>query len=264
MEGGQLADAVRRDPNGAVRALLARAVWAPDLAAALELQAALPLGWIAVTRDGGAVVDPLTVRIGRGDSPLERRAEADRLAREAEALATEAETAEREAAVATTATTTTRAALEQARATESDAASRRRRAEDAERSAGRELEAVAREAAWHAAQAERLATEAERAQAALAAFDPRPGGASTGPGDAGQGEREAIAAWESRAAELRPRRDRLAADAAAQDRTRRDAEGRRARAEAAIALAEGRISGVDREIAALADRERAAGDERDA
>ncbi|HEU0244999.1 MAG TPA: hypothetical protein VFQ75_13935, partial [Candidatus Limnocylindrales bacterium] len=37
----------------------------------------------------------------------------------------------------------------------------------------------------------------------------------------------------------------------------------RARAEAAVALADGRIAGADRDLAALADRERTAGDERD-
>jgi chromosome segregation protein len=63
--------------------------------------------------------------------------------------------------------------------------------------------------------------------------------------------------------ELRIRRDRLAADVAGYERTRRDAEGRRARAEASTTLAEGRIVSTERDLAALADRERTAGDERD-
>ena len=231
--GGRLADAVRRDPNGAVRALLARAVWAPDLAAALELQPVLPLGWLAITRDGSAVVDALTVRIGRGDSPLERRAEADRLERDVVALQAEADEAEREAKAATAAAAAARTALETARVAESAAAARRRRAEDLERAAGRELEAAAREAAWHASQAERLALEAERAAAALVVLEARAAGDGGGPGDAaGSAEADALAAWEARVAELRTRRDRLAADVAAHERTRRDAEGRRARAEA--------------------------------
>src|SRR3954454_6573109 len=91
--GGLLADGVRRDPHGVVRPLLARAVWVPDLASALEVQAVLPAGWLAVTRDGSAVVAPVAVRIGRGDAPLERRAEADRLARDVAALEAEAATA---------------------------------------------------------------------------------------------------------------------------------------------------------------------------
>jgi chromosome segregation protein len=261
--GGRLADAVRRDPNGAVRALLARAVWTPDLATALDVQAVLPLGWLAVVRDGSAVVDTFTVRIGRGDSPLERRAEADRLAREAEALQAEADAAEAETKTAATAAAQARAALEAARAAESAAAARRRRAEDLERSAGRELEAAAREAAWHAAQAERMAGEADRAAAALAVLEARPPQDAPS-GDEGAAEQEAIRAWEGRVSELRSRRDRLANDVAAADRVRRDAEGRRARAEAAVALAEGRITNAERDLALLADRERAAGDERDA
>ena len=127
---------------------------------------------------------------------------------------------------------------------------------------GRELEAAAREAAWHTAQAERLAAEAERAAAALAVLEARP--ATDAPtGAAAAGEQEAIAAWESRVGELRTRRDRLAGDVAAHERARREAEGRRARAEAAVAMAEGRIAATERDLEALADRERAAGDERD-
>ena len=58
----------------------------PDVESALGLQHLLPLGWLAVTRDGSAVVDAFSVRMGRGDSPLERRAEADRLEASAESL----------------------------------------------------------------------------------------------------------------------------------------------------------------------------------
>ncbi len=261
--GGRLADALRRDPAGVVRALLARAVWTPDLAAALDIQAALPLGWIAVTRDGSAVVDALTVRIGRGDSPLERRAEVDRLAREAVSLEDEARAAEVELEAATAAAAGARAALEAARTVESAAASRRRRAEDMERSAGRDLEAAAREAAWHATQAERLTADAARAAAALQVLETRPP-TEAAAGDAVTPVQEGISAWESRVGEIRTRRDRLAADVAEHDRARREVDGRRARAEAAIALAEARIASVERDLAALADRERAAGEERDA
>jgi chromosome segregation protein len=261
--GGRLADAIRRDPNGAVRALLARTVWAPDLGAALELQAVLPLGWLAVTRDGSAVVDALTVRVGRADSPLERRAEADRLGRDVEALQAEADAAERETGTSTTAAAEARSALEAARVSESAAAASRRRAEDMERAAGRDLEAAAREAGWHLAQAERLASETRRAAEALRVLEAERPAATTGDAT-GPGEAEAIAAWEGRVAELRVRRDRLAADVAVSEGKRRDAEGRRARAEASTALAEARIVSTERDLAALADRERTAGDERDA
>ncbi|HEY3334273.1 MAG TPA: chromosome segregation protein SMC [Candidatus Limnocylindrales bacterium] len=260
--GGRLVDAVRRDPNGAVRALLARGAWTPDLASALSLQPLLPLGWVAVPRDGSAVVDAFTIRVGRGDSPLERRAEADRLAREVEALQAEADAAEAETAGAARAAQDVRAALEHARADESAAAAQRRRAEDVERSAGRELEAAAREAAWHTAQSERFVGEAARAASALAGLDARTSD-DTPTGVGAAGEQEAIGAWEGRVSELRGRRDGLSNEVAAQDRIRREAEGRRARAEAAVALADGRIAGADRDLAALADRERAAGDERD-
>ena len=264
--GGRLADAIRRDPHGAVRPLLARAVWAPDLSAALELQAVLPLGWLAVARDGSAVVDALSLRMGRGDSPLERRAEIDRLGREVAALQAESDAAEQEAGTSTAGAAGARAALEEARIAESAAVAHRRRAEDVERAAGRDLEAAAREAAWHASQAERLAGEVERASAALAVMDAEPSGAgSTGStGDPnGNGEAEASAAWEGRVAQVRARRDRLASDVAERERTRREREGRRARAEASLTLAEGRIASSARELAALADRERAGSDERD-
>ncbi|MCJ7711433.1 MAG: hypothetical protein MUQ32_11470, partial [Chloroflexi bacterium] len=261
--GGRLVDAIRRDPNGAVRALLGKTVWAPDLAAALELQAVLPLGWSAVTRDGSAVVDALTVRVGRGDSPLERRAEADRLERDVEVLQADADTAERETRTSATEATSARATLEAARVAESSAIALRRRAEDVERAVGRDVESAAREAAWHASQAERLEGEAERAITALRVLETQPRTTAADGDPAGGGEAEALAAWDGRVAEVRTRRDRLAADVASHERSRRDAEGRRARAEASLTLAEGRIAATERDLAALADRERTAGDERD-
>ena len=262
--GGRLADALRRDPNGAVRSLLARTLWAPDLQSVLAVQAALPVGWLVVARDGSAVADALTVRIGRGDSPLERRAEADRIERDLEVLQGEADEAEKATRAGTQAAGEGRAALEAARTAESAAAARRRRTEDVERAAGRDLEAATREAAWHAAQAERFAGEAERAAAALAVLDQSMPGEGPALADGGTGDVEALGAWERRVGELRTRRDRLAGDVATHERARREAEGRRARSEAAITLAEGRIANAERDLAALADRERGAGDERDA
>ena len=78
------------------------------------------------------------------------------------------------------------------------------------------------------------------------------------------GEPDAIAAWEARLGELRTRRDRLAAEASTQDRARRDAEARRAGAEAAASLAERRIATADGDMDALGVREQAAADERTA
>jgi chromosome segregation protein len=258
--GGRLADALRRDPAGVVRPLLARVVWAPDLAAVLELQPVLPPGWIAVTRDGSAVADAIAVRLGRGDSPLERRAELERLERELEGLAGEAAAADAARAAADAEASSARTALEQARAAESAAAGRRRRAEELERAAGRDAEAAAREAAWHAAQAERLVAEVDRAAAALAALEAPP---AASPGDLPDPDAEAAGAWEARVAELRVRRDRLAAEVASVERTRRDVEARRARAEAAVAMAEARVASAARDLAALDERERVALAERD-
>jgi chromosome segregation protein len=258
--GGRLADALRRDPAGVVRPLLARVVWAPDLAAVLEVQAALPAGWLAVARDGSAVADSITVRLGRGDSPLERRAELERLERELEGRSADAGGAEAARAAADAEAAMARAALEEARAAESSASGRRRRAEELERAAGRDAEAAAREAAWHTAQAERLASEADRAAATLASLETRPAGVS---GAAPSVDAAAVAAWESRVADLRSRRDRLAGEVAALERTRRDAEARRARAEAGVAMAEARVRSAARDLEALGERERTAAAEHD-
>ncbi len=88
--GGVLAEAVRRDSNGAARRLLGRAVWLPDLDACLAIQPDLPPGWVAVPRDGAAVVTDRTVRLGPAEGLLERRAEAERLTADVARLEAEA------------------------------------------------------------------------------------------------------------------------------------------------------------------------------
>ena len=261
--GGRLGDAVRMDPNGAARKVLARAAWVPDLPSALGVQPYLPSGWLLVTRDGGAVVDSVTIRVGRTDAPLERRAETDRLARELAALETEAREADRESEQATVAAAQARSSLERARVAEAEAVSQRRRAEEVERGAGRALEAATREAAWHQAQAERLGAEAARAAAAAAVFRTQPPARSVEATTESPAEADARAAWEARVAELRARRDRIASDVGSNEQARREADARRARAEAAVALADARIAGVAHDLGALADRELAAGAERD-
>ncbi len=274
--GGRLRDAVRRDAAGAARALLDRVMWVPDLDAAVRVQAVLPLGWLLVTRDGGAVLDPFSIRIGRGESPLEARAEADRLAREAATLGREADAAVQGLAAAESQVAKAGERLERARAAEASAAAARRRAEEAERAAGRSFEAAAREAAWLRSQADRLAAELDRARGGLEAMqaaarsdsgaataDGSAAGAATPATTAGPStESDAITAWEARLAELRTRRDRLAGEAGAQDRIRRDAEARRAGAEAAASLAERRIATADGDLAALDEREQVATAER--
>ena len=62
--GGTLDASVRHDPTGAARRLLAHAAWLPDLAGCVTIQGDLPAGWIAVPRDGSAVVTDITVTLG--------------------------------------------------------------------------------------------------------------------------------------------------------------------------------------------------------
>ena len=266
--GGRLDAALRADPGGAARRLLASAVWLPDLAGVLAVRDLLPPGWVAVSRDGSVVAGPLTVAFGRPDPVLERRAEAERLALELEAAGALALRTGEEAAAVEAELGTARTTLGELRAAESAAAAARRRAEDEERTAGRAAEATAREAAWLAAQLARLEVETARLRSSLAALEASAGGPAGAPEpaesapDAGQGA--ALRTWEERAAELGERRDRLAAALAEHDRRRRAAEARRAQAEAAVALDEERIVRAEREAAGLADREREIRAEREA
>ncbi len=262
--GGTLDAAVRRDAGGAARRVLARAAWLPDLAACLAIQAVLPAGWIAVPRDGSAVISELGVTLGAAESVLERRAESERLDREAAALDGQVADLRAAAVRAAAEAQAASAAAETARAEEGRAGGERRAAEEAERLAARRLETVVREASWHEAQAERLAAELERARATVAASGPEASGQvvpDETAADAADGS--ALAAWESRAAELRLRRDRLAADAGAREASRREAEQGRARAEASTALAEERMARADREVGALGERERSLAEARD-
>ncbi len=262
--GSLLADAIRRDPTHSMGRVLARAAVVDDLPTAVGLQAELPAGWSIVTRDGTAIVTELSVRLGRGDAPLERRAEADRIRSDVTRLASEATAAATDAAAARQHGETTRATADAAATAETRAAVDRRRAEDVERTAARELEAVAREAGWHAAQITRLEADVDRAREALTVLEGAGLWGSEPPVDSAvapvasprpaEDEAAAIATWEARAADLRARRDRLAADQAAVDATRRDAEGRRARAEATVSMDEERIVRAERDLAGLAER----------
>ncbi len=264
--GGLLSDAIRRDGTGAASRLLARTAWVPDLAAGMAIQASLPPGWTIVPRDGSAVLSELAVTLGTGESVLERRAEATRLATEAERLGTELDGLRAAAAEAADAAARARASLEAARGEEARAGAVRREVETEERVAARDLEGLVREAAWATAQAERLQHEHERAVAALAILE----AADAGSGDRvppeaiSADETDAVEAWERRAAELRARRDRLAEDASTRDAARRDAEARRARADAATGIAEERMGRADRELAGLDERVRTLAAERDA
>ena len=262
--GGVLAEAVRRDSHGAARRLLGRAVWLPDLDACLAIQPDLPPGWVAAPRDGAAVVTDRTVRLGPAEGLLERRAEAERLSADVARLETEAGALQAAAAAAANTATAAREEAERRRDEEAEAAAARRRAEDVERIAVRDHEARLRESGWHLAQAERLEAEAARARAALEALDGIADGGTAGVADGEEApDGAAVAAWEARITELRARRDRLAAQVAALDNERREADGRHARAQASLAMDEERISRADRETAALGERERVLQNERD-
>jgi chromosome segregation protein len=257
--GGLLGDALRRDGTGAAGRLLARAAWVPDLAAAIGLQPHLPPGWVVVPRDGTAVVGEVVVRLGTGERLLEARAEFESLMGELRSAEAAAGAAAEAATEATASTTTARSDVDSAQAAEWEASGTRRTAEEAERMAARRLEALMRESGWHAAQAARLAGEVERARAALPpAVDATDGSTLAG------SDRDAMATWEARAAELRARRDRLAAAVAEVEGVRREAERRRAAAEAAIAMNESRIAATDRGADLLAERERQLAAERSA
>ena len=257
--GGRLVDAVRSDPAGIVRRLVATTAWVPDLAALVMVQPYLPAGWSAVVRDGSAVAGALAVRFGRPEGALDRAAEEDRLARDLGALDGEVAVAQAGADQARQAAAAGRAVLTNAAVAESAAEAERRRAEDRERSAGRAAEAATREAAWLAAQADRFDAEADRLRAALVALDAEGLAATTGDAaDATPIELAAIEQWEARVTERRTRRDRVAADAAAADRARRDAEALRAATQAGAAMDHDRLARAEHEADTLAERRRQA------
>jgi chromosome segregation protein len=267
LHGGLLAQAVRHDGIGAARRVLARAAWVPDVAALLDLQAAIPDGWVVVTRDGSIVATSLTIVLGRGDTPLEHRAELERLAAELERAEAEATAGERAASAAVERAVAARAGLDAARAEESRTAAVRRAADEAERIAGREAENVAREAGWHAAQAMRAEAEVARLAEAVSGLEAAAaeratrtaGSAGVGPPDA-----SALETWESRVLELRARRDRSSRQLTEADRARRDVEAILARADAAATYAEQRIERADEDSRSLAERESVLLAERDA
>jgi len=259
--GGRLAESVRVDPGGSASRLLARAVWVPDLNAALIVYPKLPAGWVAVTREGAVVTALGVVSMGRAESLLERRAEVERLDEEVAGLATDAAAATAEAAQASSAAATARQALESAREAERRASAVHREAEEAERRATRALETIAREAAWRTSQSTRLEADRDRlresvkqvAAAAEAAGVAAAGdAAAAAPNDA---RAIALREWEARAASLRTRRDQLATEEATLEATRREAEAHRARAAAAANLDQERILSLERQTADLVRRE---------
>jgi len=272
--GGRLAEAIRVDPMGVATRLLARSVWVPDLNAGIAVQPKLPVGWVAVTRDGAVITSAGVVSMGRSESLLERRAEVDRLAEEVARLETAATAATAAANVTAKAASAARAAVDAAREAERRAGAVRHEAEESERRATRSLETVAREAAWRSAQAGRLEADRDRLAetvrqateaAVVAAASPAAGSdgartAATGPA----AERaSAIREWEERAASLRGRRDQLGAEESSLEAVRHEAEAHRARAAAAAAFDQDRMASLERQTAELARREQQIGAERE-
>ena len=282
--GGPLAPAIRSDPTGAARRLLAAVAWVPDLEAAIELEPSLPAGWAIVTLDGGAVLRGPALRLGADEGPLDRRAEADRLEAEVTDLGARRGTLQALVERHDGEAAATGRGLAEARAERERAEDERRSAEVARTAAERGLEAAGREAAWLEAQRARVAAAVERAAATLGALDgaspaasgtPRDERAAAGPAtpDAGgpaageaSGDETAAAGpgrghidlLEARIADLRATRDRVEAAWRASEAQRREAERERSRAEASVAIAERRIAEADSLLVGLAGRRSAA------
>lgn len=257
--GAPLLEAVRHDPAGIVRRLVANAVWVPDLSSLLSLQPHLPLGWSAVVRDGSAVAGAVAVRFGRPEGALERAAEEGRLSRELAELEAEAAGAQALAEEARQAAVAARSAMVRATEAESVAGAARRRAEDRERAAGRGAEAAAREAAWHAAQAGRLEAESHRLRDVLLELETSGAAlASVAPDGTTPDEAAAMEHWQARVVERRTQRDRVAAELANADRSRREAEAARAAAEQGAAMDHERLLRAERETDQLDERRREA------
>ncbi len=267
--GGRLAEAVRVDPGGAAIRLLARAVWVPDLTAALTVHPKLPPGWVAVTREGAVVTALGVVSMGRAESLLEHRAEVERLVHEVSGLTTDAAAATGDATEAAQGAAAARMALESAREAERRASAAHREAEESERRATRALETIAREAAWRSSQASRLEADRDRlresVKQAAAASEAADFGAARDAAAAAPNDDRATALreWEARAVSLRARRDQLATEEATLEGIRREAEAHRARAAAAANLDQERIASLERQTADLVKREQEIDSERE-
>lgn len=255
--GGLLVEAVRADPIGVARRLLARWAWAPSLADAVDLAAALPPGWRVVARDGALVGADGVVAVGRSDAPLERRTELATLEAELSTGRAGTEEAEGRLEVADAAGVGSRGRFTAARRDLDAQTARRRAAEEAERRAARAAEQAARELAWAETRAAAAGAEMSPLAARLAtleaAMTASSGDDSSPAGEAGIAE--ALAAWETRIGELGHRHTSLAAARAAREAKIREIETERVRAESAGQAAEERLARVEAELTALADRE---------
>jgi chromosome segregation protein len=257
--GGLLGDAVRADPAGVARRFLARWAWAPSLVDAVDLAAALPVGWRVVAAGAGVAGSDGVVVLGAGDAPLERRIELAALEADAAAAAAAADGHAERVAAAEAAARAARTAVEEARRAVADAARDHRQAEEAVRAADRRAEHAAREAAWaatrlHALEPD-LAPLAERLAGLEAATPGEEAEGVPGAAPAEAAAAGALATWDARVRELAERREAVAAARGRREEERRAAAATRARAEAAAQLAEERIARAEGEAAGLAARE---------
>lgn len=252
--GGHLADAIRRDPSGAVTLLLSRTVWVPELTSALAMKKTLPPGWRVVTRDGVVVSDDGVVTLAAPSRPSllalqdQRRSLVttyEELTSMSAAAAPALEGAQRAVAAAQGALDASRSAQHAGRTASQVAA-------EAERIAGRLAEATAREAAWESAQLERWELDLLHAKDALgtvvAARAPGPSGTSAGIPEQSDGPASVLA---GRLGALRQRSESLAIRYAAAEKQHEDWRESQRRADVGLAMDETRIAYLDGESARL-------------
>ncbi|MDQ3493068.1 MAG: chromosome segregation protein SMC [Chloroflexota bacterium] len=253
--GGKSSEAVRRDPGGAITALLARAVWVPTLADALGLRSLLPVGWRVATKDGVVVTDAGLVRISRGGSVLARQEERALLLRSLAPLEAEAAACTEARTEAATRRSAAAGHVEDARRELHEKRRGRRVADEQERTAVRTAETAAREAAWLTAQRDRAMAESSLAAEALAAIraPAEPHRAEAMPDERwGTGvPQPASDPAAERLRNLLERREWLAVAVSARARERDAAIDRRRRAEVALSMDETRLDQVDGEVSRL-------------
>ena len=251
--GGSLLEAIRRDPQAEVSRLLQRVLWAPDIGAALKVRRALAPGWRIVTLAGEVIADDGIVSLASGESVLDRRAERDAVAREVTELELRIDLE--------------RAAVERARKAADDAADAatkaahandvcrhdRHRAEESERVAQRRAEQLLRERDWEAAQVERLGGDLRVVDGLVAQIGTEIARLELA-ASAQQGSAKQAAADAAHRDELRARRDELRRERELQVGRVRAADDARRTAEIRRSLDETRLTDLDAQIVALADR----------
>jgi len=192
--GGRLIDGLRADPTGVGRRVLERSVWVPELAAARDLVALLPPGWVITTLageaiDGRGVLAPAVARSVLG--LLEQRV---RLAAEGKPAEAAVRVAESALAALEAALAEAGASAEEAQRLAAKSQAKRGAKLEAEAAAARRHELLAREAAWSRAQRDRLRSEVSRLEA-LAGPGSAPGRRRSGGPRSTETQGVGLAAW---------------------------------------------------------------------